>query len=259
MKKNFIRKAIILFDFGFMAFFSIYLESIMPAAGHTSYAAILSAALAAAASIGSAIYGGVTSAAAAKKQQQMIQQLKAQNTAWYNRKMNEDYLDTAAGQNTMRRVQDVAKQNLERSRGEAAVTGDLTNSAATKEQNNKMISDTVGNIAAMDANRKDSYDASYRQTDQAYSQMQLGAQQAKADGAAQAAAGVSNSLMNIAAQQLGNYNKANTPSVSGQQPQVQITTPQPKSATIGVDNVSELQKDKDKFGDVTGAYRPNYV
>ena len=142
------------------------------------------------------ILGGLSSASAARRAEELRQQQDARNAAWFNRKYNESYIDTAAGRNAIRQAIDYGKRQTQRAEGAAAVTGGTDAAVAqAKEGANKMVGDTIGNLAAQDTARKESAEATYlRQQEQSTAQ-QIANQQQKAAGIAQAAQGASNAMM----------------------------------------------------------------
>ena len=145
---------------------------------------------------GMSILGGVSSANAAKRAEKLRQEQDAKNAAWFNRKYNESYIDTAAGRNAIRQAIDYGKRQTQRAEGAAAVTGGTDAAVAqAKEGANRMVGDTIGNLAAQDTARKEQAEATYlRQQEQSTAQ-QMANQQAKAAGIAQAAQGASNALI----------------------------------------------------------------
>lgn len=146
--------------------------------------------------VGSSILGGVSSAAAARRAEQLRQEQDARNNAWFNRRYNESYIDTAAGRNAIRQATDYAKMMTKRAEGAAAVTGGTDAAVAqAKEGANKMIGDTIGNLAAQDTARKDAAEATHLQQQAQSTQMQMQTQQQKANAIAQAASGASNALI----------------------------------------------------------------
>ena len=149
---------------------------------------------------GMSILGGVSSANAAKRAEKLRQEQDAKNAAWFNRKYNESYIDTAAGRNAIRQAIDYGKRQTQRAEGAAAVTGGTDAAVAqAKEGANKMVGDTIGNLAAQDTARKEQAEATYlRQQEQSTAQ-QMANEKAKAAGIAQAAQGASNAMMQGAA------------------------------------------------------------
>ena len=146
--------------------------------------------------VGSSILGGVSSANAARRAERLRQEQDAKNAAWFNRKYNESYIDTAAGRNAIRQAQDFAKRQTQRAEGAAAVTGGTDAAVAqAKESANKMIGDTIGNLAAQDTARKENAEATYQQQQENSTAWQMQNQQMRANAIAQAAQGASNALI----------------------------------------------------------------
>ena len=145
---------------------------------------------------GMSILGGLSSANAAKRAEKLRQEQDAKNAAWFNRKYNESYIDTAAGRNAIRQAIDYGKRQTQRAEGAAAVTGGTDAAVAqAKEGANRMVGDTIGNLAAQDTARKEQAEATYlRQQEQSTAQ-QMANEKAKAAGIAQAAQGASNAMM----------------------------------------------------------------
>ena len=164
----------------------------------------------------SSILGGVSSAAAAKRAEQLRREQDARNAAWFARKYNESYIDTAAGRNAIRQATDYARTMTKRAEGAAAVTGGTDAATAqAKESANKMVGDTIGQLAAQDTARKESAEATYMQQQDQSTAMQMANQQQRAAGIAQAAQGASNALIQGAAMLGSTGGKVATNNASG--------------------------------------------
>ena len=173
--------------------------------------------------VGSSILGGVSSANAARRAEKLRKEQDAKNAAWFNRKYNESYIDTAAGRNAIRLAQDFAKRQTQRAEGAAAVTGGTDAAVAqAKEGANRMIGDTIGNLAAQDTARKENAEATYQQQQEQSTAQQMANQQQRAAAIAQAAQGASNALIQ-GASLLGESN-------GGAKTQANITSSIPESA-----------------------------
>ena len=145
---------------------------------------------------GMSILGGLSSANAAKRAEKLRQEQDAKNAAWFNRKYNESYIDTAAGRNAIRQAIDYGKRQTQRAEGAAAVTGGTDAAVAqAKEGANRMVGDTIGQLAAQDTARKESAEATYLRQQEQSTAWQMANQQNKAAGIAQAAQGASNAIM----------------------------------------------------------------
>lgn len=124
---------------------------------------MIGAILGAAAGIGSSIFSGVKAAKAARKAKKQLEQEKAENAAWYNRRINEDATQRADAQRAIRLAQEEVRNRNREAAGTQAVVGGTDESvAATKEANAKAISDTMSNIAANAEAQKSQIEESYR-------------------------------------------------------------------------------------------------
>ena len=159
----------------------------------------------AAASVASSLFGGAKSASAAKKAEQEQKARENAENAWYQRRYNENYADTAAGKAMINEAKEYARENWKKASGAAAVTGGTDAATAqAKEAGNKMVADTVRNMAAQDTARKDSVDAQHMKMQDNFAQDRIALQQQRADNIANTASGVSNGLMSAATAMGGN-------------------------------------------------------
>ena len=148
----------------------------------------------------SSILGGLASSRAAKRAEELRQQQDARNDAWFARKYNESYIDTAAGRNAIRQAVDYGKTMTKRAEGAAAVTGGTDAAVAqAKEGANKMIGDTIGNLAAQDTQRKDAAEQTHLSQQAQSTAQQMQTQQIRSNAIAQVASGASNALIQGAA------------------------------------------------------------
>lgn len=114
---------------------------------------------------------------------------------WY-RKENESILDTSTGQNAVRLANEFNDRNWKRAQGSAAVGGGTDASVAMqKESGNKMMSDTMANLAVQDTNRKDNANRARMQEEQNHSNAVQNMAMQKAQGVSQAASGASYSFL----------------------------------------------------------------
>ena len=142
------------------------------------------------------ILGGLSSANAAKRAEKLRQEQDAKNAAWFNKRYNESYIDTAAGRNAIRQAIDYGKRQTQRAEGAAAVTGGTDAAVAqAKEGANRMVGDTIGNLAAQDTARKEQAVETYLGQQERSTAQQMANEKAKAAGIAQAAQGASNAMM----------------------------------------------------------------
>lgn len=146
--------------------------------------------------LASSLFGGISASKAAREAERRQRAQEAKEDAWYNRRYNEDYVDTAAGQNLVRRAKDYAKEQWRKAAGAQAVAGGTD--AATqmaKDAGNKMVGDTIANIAATDQGRKANVDNLHRQAEQNFAQMDMNREMQRAQNITNAAQNASNAIM----------------------------------------------------------------
>ena len=202
------------------------------------------------ASLASSIFGGASAARRQREEERRLAEEKARNDAWYSRRYNESYADTAAGQNMIRMAKDAARENWKRDAGAAAVAGGSDAAVAeAKAAGNRMVGDTIARMAAGDTARKDNVDAAYRAENSRLSQQQMALGQQQAQNIADTAGGVSNALASAAAY----YDGSGTGSPGGGGVDPAPKTDQLKK--MGLDSNEKWQKKQlDKIYD----YNTNY-
>lgn len=201
-----------------------------------------------ASSLASTIFGGAAAARQQREAERRLAEERAKNEAWYRRRYNENYADTAAGQNMIRMAKDAARENWRREAGAAAVAGGTDAAVAkAKDAGNKMIGDTIANIAAQDTARKDNVDAAYRAEESRLTQQQIALDQQKAQNIAGVAGGVSDALMS------GAQLVAGTGSPGGGGVNPASKTNQLEKMGIGT-NEKWLKKNQDKIYDYNNNY-----
>lgn len=152
----------------------------------------------AAAGLATSLAGGAAASDKARRAQREQEAQAAKDEAWYKRRYNEDYVDTAAGQNLVRRAKQFAKDQWKKAAGAQAVSGGTD--AATqmaKDAGNKMVGDTLANIAANDTHRKDSVDSTYRNLERQNTQARINTELAAAQNVQNAAGQAGNALMSM--------------------------------------------------------------
>ena len=153
----------------------------------------------AAGALASSLIGGAKASSAAKAAERRQRAQEAAENAWYNRRYNEDYVDTAAGQNLVRRAKDYARENWRKAAGAQAVAGGTA--AATqmaKDAGNKMVGDTIANIAATDQQRKAQVDNMHRQSEAQFAQQDMAREMQRAQNITNASQNASNALASMA-------------------------------------------------------------
>lgn len=154
--------------------------------------------------IGSSLFGANKAKKAARRAQAENQYRTNAEKAWYDKNYNTDYLDTKAGQNLMRRAQEVQDEYIRKADGAAAVGGGTAASVAqAKESANKAMGDTIANIAAQDTSRKQHVEDAHLANTQQLSRERQQIEQQKAQNTSDAAQNASNALFNFGVNQLG--------------------------------------------------------
>ena len=159
---------------------------------------ILSA-IGAAAGLASSLIGGAKASSAARAAERRQREREAAEMASYTRRYNQDVTDTASGQNLVRIAKEHAKEQWKKAAGAQAVAGGTD--AATqmaKDAGNKMVGDTIANIAATDQQRKSQVDNMHRQAEQNFAQMDMNREMQRAQNITNAAQNASNAIMSAA-------------------------------------------------------------
>ena len=157
-----------------------------------------------AAGVGASLFGANKAKKAARRAQAENQYRTNAEKAWYDKNYNTDYLDTKAGQNLMRRAQEVQDEYIRKADGAAAVGGGTAASVAmAKEAANKAMGDTIANVAAQDTARKQHVEDAHLANTQQLSRERQQIEQQKAQATSDAAQNASNSLFNVGVNQLG--------------------------------------------------------
>lgn len=154
--------------------------------------------------IGSSLFGANKAKKAARRAQAENQYRTNAEKAWYDKNYNTDYLDTKAGQNLLRRAQEVQDEYIRKADGAAAVGGGTAASVAqAKESANKAMGDTIANIAAQDTSRKQHVEDAHLVNTQQLSRERQQIEQQKAQATSDAAQNASNALFGFGVNQLG--------------------------------------------------------
>lgn len=154
--------------------------------------------------IGSSLFGANKAKKAARRAQAENQYRTNAEKAWYDKNYNTDYLDTKAGQNLMRRAQEVQDEYIRKADGAAAVGGGTAASVAmAKESANKAMGDTIANISAQDTSRKQHIEDAHLQNQMNLSRERQQIEQQKAQATSDAAQNASNALVGFGVNQLG--------------------------------------------------------
>lgn len=133
--------------------------------------------------VAGAIGGGIAARKAAKEQTDRLDNLQSQNQSWFDRRYNEDATQRADAQRLITMTEEAIKNRNRQAAGAAAVMGGTTESlAAQKAVNNAALTDTVSQIAADAADRKDIIEGQYMAKNQSIVNQQnaISAQKARA-------------------------------------------------------------------------------
>lgn len=156
----------------------------------------------------SSLFGGAKARKAARQAERERKYRAAAEKAWYDKEYNTDYIDTKAGQNLMRRAQEVQDSYVRKADGAAAVGGGTAAATAmAKEAANKTMGDTIANIGAKDTARKQQVADAHFQHQVGQSQEREQAAMQTAQNTSEAAQNMSNALFKAGMNQLGSEPK----------------------------------------------------
>ena len=200
--------------------------------------------------IGSSLFGANKAKKAARRAQAENQYRTNAEKAWYDKNYNTDYLDTKAGQNLMRRAQEVQDEYIRKADGAAAVGGGTAASVAqAKESANKAMGDTIANIAAQDTSRKQQVEDAHLANTQQLSRERQQIEQQKAQATSDAAQNASNALFNFGVNQLGSELEGTK---SQNNSKLANSTP-----TLDNKNVTDISNGLSHKADANGLLNPN--
>lgn len=112
--------------------------------------------------LGQSIYSGIKAGEERRKAEALQQKQMADNEAWYNNEYYTDYTKRADSQNLLKRLKETTDSNNKRAEMTAAITGATPESVqAQRDANNKVVTDTYANLAAMGAQHKDNVQQQY--------------------------------------------------------------------------------------------------
>ena len=203
-----------------------------------------------AAGIGASLFGANKAKKAARRAQAENQYRTNAEKAWYDKNYNTDYLDTKAGQNLMRRAQEVQDEYVRKADGAAAVGGGTAASVAmAKEAANKAMGDTIANVAAQDTARKQHVEDAHLANTQQLSRERQQIEQQKAQATSDAAQNASNALFNVGVNQLGSQLEG-----AKSQGSNKLANPTP---TLDNKNVTVISTGLSHKADADGLLNPN--
>lgn len=144
---------------------------------------------------GVSFWGALKSADKANAAEARQRALEAKQDAYYNRRYNEDYVDTKAGQALITRAKNIYKSGIKRAQGAQAVAGGTD--AATqmaKDSANKGVADTIANLGVLDTQRKERADAQNQAAQARFAQMDMQRDMQRAQNISEAAGAASNAI-----------------------------------------------------------------
>lgn len=160
---------------------------------------MIGAAIGAVAGIAGSLIGGAKASKAAKRARRMLDKKEKENQAWYDRRYNEDYTQSAEAQAALSNARKYAQDAMSRAEGTQAVMGgtdEAMQSARTSANN--MIADATTTIASQATARKDAIEQQYRQTKDAITDAKIGIQNQQAANSSQAGSQVLNAGLDMA-------------------------------------------------------------
>lgn len=151
----------------------------------------VAAAASAALGVAGSIFGAAKARQAEKNRAKALRRKETKEKAWYDKAYNTDYLDTKAGQNLLRRAQEVQDNYIRKADGAAAIGGGTAaSSAMAKEAANRTMGNTIANIGAQDTARK-------QQIEDLHNQNQMSIEDQKANLAHESAMNTTNAAQNM--------------------------------------------------------------
>lgn len=112
--------------------------------------------------LGESIYSGIKAGEDRQKADAMQHKQLADNEALYNNEYYTDYTKRPDSQNLLKRLKETTDSNNKQAEMTAAITGATPESVqAQRNANNKVVTDTYGNLAAMGAQHKDNVQQQY--------------------------------------------------------------------------------------------------
>ena len=145
------------------------------------------------------IFGGVKASQAMKKVKSNIEQQRADNQAWYDRRYNEDATQRADAQRILTKTEESIRERNRQAAGAQAVMGGTEESvAAAKSANNQALAEATSQIAVNAEARKDQIEQTYQQRDAQLQDALNNLEQQKAQAIGSAVQGVSQASAGIA-------------------------------------------------------------
>ena len=149
--------------------------------------------------VAGSIFGGISASKAMKKVKRNLQDQRAANKDWYERRYNEDATQRADAQSVLARTEETIRERNRAAQGAQAVMGGTEESvAAEKAANAGAMAEAAAHIAVEGDRRKDSIEQTFLQRDKeaqdALNNMEIG----KAKQLTEAIGGVGHAAAGIA-------------------------------------------------------------
>lgn len=190
----------------------------------------ISAIIGAVGGIASALIGGAASSRAAKRAEAKQREDEAKEQAYYNRRYNESFVDTAAGQRLVNRAKSIYDSQIKKAQGAAAVGGGTDASVQmAKDSANNAVGNTIADMAAQDTARQERADEQHRAEQRRFSQMDMQREIQKGENVAQVASAASNAIFQAGSALAGSTSLKGS---SNQSTSVPSSTPAQVSPTI---------------------------
>ena len=123
---------------------------------------MIGAIISAAGGLAGSLIGGYKASKQMKKVRRMLNRQEVDNRNWYDRRMNQDYTQTAQAQDAIRRTREHADQLMQRAEGNAMVNGATEESmAAARQQAAQAVGNTMADIAAAGDQTKEAVEQQY--------------------------------------------------------------------------------------------------
>lgn len=117
-----------------------------------------------------------------RKQMEMLNQQKAENQNWYDRRYNEDATQRADAVAALTRMQEMLRERNRQAAGTSAVAGGTDEALAMqKAAGTQALADATSQIAQAGAQRKDAIEGQYRERQQQLDSALMGAEAQKAN------------------------------------------------------------------------------
>lgn len=150
-------------------------------------------------SAASSIIGGAKNRKAMRESAKKLEEEKAANQAWYDRRYNEDATQRADARRMLTRTEEAIKNRNRSAAGTRSVTGGTDESVAgAQEAEAGAMADAASQIAAAGAASKDAVEQQYRNTQMQIADKESQNKVAKAKNIAGAIQGVAATAGNIA-------------------------------------------------------------